>query len=579
MSAAATDRRMSPPRHELDALRTPLREGERRILDLLDAKLPPAWDIYIQPHLNGCRPDFVLLSQACGVALLEVKEWASIDPIALATALDRLRLYESEIEELYCPALSARVGSLANVSARLVLTSITRSRLDAAAPALSTEQIVCGDELKMKRLVPVAFREPCHLDAEAMADLRSWLDEPRCAREQRMPLFRELSVKQRALVGDPTAASRLRRIKGSAGAGKSLVLAARAAHLAKFEGKRGLVTSFNVTLLHYLRDLAVRYPVPERNALVNEYVTWIHFHAWCKRICIEAGLGDRYRALFTAAPLERVMSDLLPELTIEALVIRNPRYDFILVDEGQDWQLGWWKTLQCALADGGEMMLVADRTQDVYGNRKKWTDEAMSGAGFRGAWTSLDESYRLPAPLLPRLQTFATSFIRDDVHLPSAPQLELQRFATEWINVEKGSEGEACLAAARRLQSGQMLGDRVAPPDIVLLVQTREAGTACVEALQRGGYSVCHTFARDGRAERRLKHAFFRGDARIKATTYQSYKGFENSAVIVVVTRAEAEYDFRGIYAALTRVKRDAAGSALIVINSADALRAYGAGW
>jgi hypothetical protein len=434
-------------------------------------------------------------------------------------------------------------------------------------------------ELKMKRLVPVAFREPCHLSDEAMGDLRSWLDEPRCAREQRMPLFRELSVKQRAMVGDPAAATRLRRIKGSAGAGKSLVLAARAAHLAKFEGKRGLVTSFNVTLLHYLRDLAVRYPVPERNALVNQFVTWIHFHGWCKRICIEAGLGDRYRALFTSASFERVMNELLPALTSEALSIRNPRYEFILVDEGQDWQLGWWKTLQAALAEGGEMMLVADRTQDVYGNRKKWTDEAMSGAGFRGPWTSLDDSYRLPGPLLPRLQTFTAGFIRDDVHLPSSPQLELHGFATEWINVEKGREGEMCLEAARRLHSGELLGDRVAPPDIVLLVQTREVGVACVGALESSGYAVCHTFATDPREQRRLKHAFFRGDARIKATTYQSYKGFENSTVIVVITRAEAEYDFRGIYAALTRVKRDAAGSALIVINSADALRSYGDIW
>jgi hypothetical protein len=34
----------------------------------------------------------------------------------------------------------------------------------------------------------------------------------------------------------------------------------------------------------------------------------------------------------------------------------------------------------------GEMVLVADKTQDVYGTAGVWTDEAMSNSGFRGQW-------------------------------------------------------------------------------------------------------------------------------------------------------------------------------------------------
>ena len=32
-------------------------------------------DIYLQPHLNGLKPDFVLLNPYVGLAVFEVKDW------------------------------------------------------------------------------------------------------------------------------------------------------------------------------------------------------------------------------------------------------------------------------------------------------------------------------------------------------------------------------------------------------------------------------------------------------------------------------------------------------------------------
>ena|ERR1043165_3756121 len=81
----------------------------------------------------------------------------------------------------------------------------------------------------------------------------------------------------------------------TAGIGKSLALAARAAHLSA-EGKQVLVVSFNLTLLHYLRDLAVRYPDPKKS-IVN-CIDWLHFHGWCKRVSEEAGMEKEYRQLW-----------------------------------------------------------------------------------------------------------------------------------------------------------------------------------------------------------------------------------------------------------------------------------------
>ncbi len=67
---------ISPPLSQLDSLPTPLTEGERQVLRLFDNALPESWEIYVQPFLNGLRPDFVLLNPAVGIAVFEVKDWS-----------------------------------------------------------------------------------------------------------------------------------------------------------------------------------------------------------------------------------------------------------------------------------------------------------------------------------------------------------------------------------------------------------------------------------------------------------------------------------------------------------------------
>ena len=64
-----------------------------------------------------------------------------------------------------------------------------------------------------------------------------------------------------------------------------------------------------------------------------------------------------------------------------------PMYDAILVDEGQDFDSYWWQTLRRALVDNGEMMLVADKTQNIYGTAGEWTEKS-----YEGSW--------LPRPLV-----------------------------------------------------------------------------------------------------------------------------------------------------------------------------------
>jgi hypothetical protein len=136
-------RTISPPKSDLTILRQPLEEGEWRVLEFFDAHLPVGWEIYVQPHLNGLRPDFVLLHPEVGIAVFEVKDW-DLDalerwverrhdkaPILKGrkdgktfslqsdNPVEKVFRYKQEIQDLYCPCIDQRNG-LAVITAGII---------------------------------------------------------------------------------------------------------------------------------------------------------------------------------------------------------------------------------------------------------------------------------------------------------------------------------------------------------------------------------------------------------------------------------------------------------------------------
>ena len=67
---------IDPPKDQWDRLPTPLTPGEREVFELFKETLPLEWEMYIQPHLNGLRPDLVLLNPYAGIAVFEIKDWS-----------------------------------------------------------------------------------------------------------------------------------------------------------------------------------------------------------------------------------------------------------------------------------------------------------------------------------------------------------------------------------------------------------------------------------------------------------------------------------------------------------------------
>lgn len=274
---------------------------------------------------------------------------------------------------------------------------------------------------------------------------------------------------------------------------------------------------------------------------------------------------------------------LLPAL-VERILSDEPnisKYDAVLVDEGQDFLPYWWNVLRKICKNEGEMLLVADATQDIYETASSWTDDAMKGAGFAGTWNELPVSYRLPQQALKQARIFAETYLPGkDTALPNRKQndLELEPTSLKWVQIDEERAAECCVDETLKLFTKDTLND-MAISDATFLCGTKEFGYDYVRILGSKGIRSVHTFAHDVRECRRQKVGFYMGDSRVKATTLHSFKGWEARILVVYVGGKVNRKNLALIYAGLTRLKRSVNGSCLTIVCSIPELASYGKGW
>ena len=621
---------IDPPKDQWHRLPTPLTSGENKVYNLFDAGLPLEWEMYIQPHLNGLRPDLVLLNPYAGIAVFEIKDW-SLNTLqysirynwATQSPINQIKLYEDEIFNLYCPRLDDRYGK-AVITAGLIFTQIPQMEVNRLLdpfrdgnmikykhryPFSGSECVTVGniDALFSEHKNWGSHKPSRYISLDTANDLQGWLKEPAFSKEQREPL--KLNDDQREIATEPTQ-ERYRKVRGPAGSGKSQALAARAAVLAS-EGKRVLVCTFNITLRNYLRDIVARHArelVMQQGVnpkVIRQQVEFHHFHGWCKRICTLAGHENDYSQLWKRAPeeAEAVLGEHMAKLVLQiytdpSVIDSLPFYDAILVDEGQDYNKNWWQTLRAAIIKpDGEMLLVADKTQNIYGIDVTWLDGSLRGTNLSSSWFNLETSYRLPSEIVPILEDFAENFLIPvgiDVDIPKQIELDLDGkppIEFRWVQVSaENLIAEVCFEEACRQM--QCLRSDTAIPDIVFLTPSNDTGLVFVEKCEEKGVHVLDTFAQEDQEpdpfgqgdrnfrkyenSRRKKLAFFLGNARIKATTLHSFKGWEGRHLILYVSRIASAEDSALFYTALTRLKKHPNGSMLTVVSSCPELYNFG---
>lgn len=653
------ERFISPPKAELDRLRTPLEPGEREVFEWLDENLAPAWEIYVQPHLNGLRPDFVLLHPKAGIIVIEVKDWdLSSDRYRLRSReeaapfleiktdagwksyevnnpVSKLHLYRDEIQNLYCPSLQGQqmhyLVSGAAIFPRahsgevqdLLRESLNHYFKPKDYPlncALIGSDSLASEEFALRMALNT---NPPGMTEAIASELRHWLIEPEYSAEQRV--VPDLKGRHKELTESRTSTG-YRKIKGPAGSGKSLVLAGRAAKLLA-DGKSVLVITYNLTLINYLQDLVVRWPMPP-DVHARRDIVWLNFHAWCRRAFLALGETEAYRSLwkkhFEAAEkkakntdskqtelkqsetkktelsdeqLESIFNEAMAKALGQA-IDQHPEllesYDAVLVDEGQDFRPAWITLLRRAVkpadkpAEGGEFILVADKSQNIYGTAHLLTEGAMEGCGFPGKWSELSECHRMPIALIPLVSDFASRFLpadsRDLPVVPKERQTELPYyFFGRWVQHFPVPTNRRVIDEVLRLAASKDI-EHLPISDITLIVFTQFQGLELVQALEAKGIGCLHTFAPDDRREsRRLKTHFYKGAALVKVTTIHSFKGLECRA-LVIAADAPTEKGLKSdqlalLYTAMTRLKHTERGAYLTIVCNHDEMADYGRTW
>ena len=121
--------------------------------------------------------------------------------------------------------------------------------------------------------------------------------------------------------------------------------------------------------------------------------------------------------------------------------------------------------------------------------------------------------------------------------------------------------------------------DILAITDITFLTGNQRMGAAVVNALESKGVNAVHTYSSDKKESRRRKMGFYMGDARGKATTLHSFKGWESRAIVLLVGENFDNQACALIYTGLTRLKRHEKGSYLTVVSCASTLAEFGKTW
>lgn len=356
-----------------------------------------------------------------------------------------------------------------------------------------------------------------------------------------------LNAKQKELVRSSTS-SGYRRIKGAAGSGKSLVLAARGARLLT-EGKHVLFLTYNIVASRYLNEKAAEILAHLGRCLDGSYAEFLHFHGLLRKIVPWNPPKDQEEEYLNFGWCNEAVTKLKEG--------EHQRYDAILVDEGQDFCPKWWEVVLLLIKKGGEVLLAADRSQNVY-SRAPWTESAMNGAGFHGPWSELRGSYRMPDQFIVHARDFIIRFLSEnDCILPEAPKDRQGRFAGKlhmhWIQLAADTHPEDAASLAfreyLRLKDESTAAEEsraLQNEDVAFLVCTNTCGHAL-----ENEFFLQDTMFYSAIGNRDAKLGFSMRCPGLKISTVKSFKGLEARALIVV---AELGMPATELYVAMTRV-------------------------
>ena len=329
----------------------------------------------------------------------------------------------------------------------------------------------------------------------------------------------------------------LRRVSvvGPAGSGKSLVAVEKARRLAR-EGFRTLYLCFNAPLAtSVLREVAEDECPASLRPLVHT------FHGLCETL-------GRAADTLPAKPAGsgQVLSDWFATLpaALDAAIGRLPseRFHAIVVDEGQDFELGWLETLEFLFQtpEDGVLWVFHDPGQALYRD-----DVVGRLAGLEPL--SMPEDFRSPAPVAQLAAHF--------YHGPEAP-IPFGSAGSEPV-IEAASPGSATVDAVRRHLHRLVHDEGVRTWDVAVLSGTSSAKSGVWRQRRFGNLELWNGAVDANGASLGYAAAEVpdepKDDGVVLFETVRRFKGLERPVVILCELPDEGRRVDELLYTALTR--------------------------
>ena len=322
----------------------------------------------------------------------------------------------------------------------------------------------------------------------------------------------------------------MRRVEiiGPAGSGKSMLAAERAKRLAA-EGFRTLLVCFNQRLATTMqRDLE------DAQAPAGLEVTT--FHRLCELLGSKAGtLPVRPKPI-----PDDWFSETLPDV-LDAAIDADPdaRYHAVIVDEGQDFTMGWLDSLALLLMDhdDGVFWVFHDPAQALF------RPDVVGELGLPSL--ELYEDHRNP----PAVARLAARFRSGGESIESLRQ---EGLPAEIIEATPGTE----TVEALRKTLHRLLVDEQVPPWQVAVLSGVSAGKSDIWKHRRYGNTVLwnEAFEDDGRSKGLPpEHVPEEPDDVVLFETIRRFKGLEREVIVLVELPETGDRLDELLYVALTR--------------------------
>lgn len=518
--------RLYPERLPASVLHDPARSAERRFYEAA-SKLGGKYVVFYSVAWQaldarvGARDgeaDFVIAHPELGLMVVEVKgggigydaragAWTSTDRHGTVHAIkDPLEQARESKHQLF-----RKLGELPAWDGRLLTTAHAVSFPDihwdksVTRPDLRPEIVLDAGALEdLDAALVRAFRYYAGKESGGLGGDRLALVERMLARsfQIRTPLGVELAFEDARLVELTEQQIRIlgvlnnrRRaaIKGCAGSGKTMLALEKARQLAG-QGFEVLLTCFNVALAEHLSGRA------------PGGVAVRHFHGLCRALAKEAGVPlppQRDQAEF--------YEKILPDAALAAIDVLGPRYDAVIVDEGQDFEESWWLPLVSLLRDQERGILFAfyDDNQNLY-------------RGFEGVPGVINEA---PFPLVENcrntqhIHRVVSAFHHDAAGMrcpgPEGRPPELYAYA----------DGQDQTRQLRQVLHRLVYKENIDPRDIVILTPRSPERSALKDGMDIANFTL------SGKPTQMRNH--------VQVSSVHTFKGLESRVVILAEVQPE----------------------------------------